>query len=693
MPKRPKPPTSELGTSSAEGGYLGWASWAGGDDLEYVAELQWPSSVNAYRSMMNDAQVSSLMAGLVLPIRAYRWYIEPNGASQSAIDRISTDYNLPIGEKEDDEEFHRRRGARRFSFDKHLEDALRALVYGHFPFEQVGEIGSDGQWHLRKLGVRAPHTVSEIHVAEDGSLDWIKQNYGIDPPEIPINRLVWYVWDREGANWTGRSMLRPVYRNYIVKDRVLRVGAINIERAGGIPYVNAPEGASGDQIKELDALARRFRVGEAAGAALPYGAQLKFAAAAGGDGSVAYIKQQNEEMARAFLQMVNMLGQTNSGSRGLGDTFHDIVRIAQYTIAKWFCDTFNEHVIEDDVEWNEGPEEEFAPLLKFEAGLQDPMEGFRDKLDDPDGINDVDPETESLMRNGERLKKTDRRPKPARSRARKAQRVEAVEDRGLASQASLPPRPLRREPFAHEVEAAVDFASMDATYDAALHQSKSEIKLVRSFQIDELHDAIVAADGDVAALARISTSVSATERILAQIRLAASVAADQAVQEARRQGVRIPRTDVSDIESDLRLRSEAVDALLTEDITQSARREAIRLTGGGLQPSEVADEVSTFLTALSGAAAADILGGATQYSINEGRKLVYRTDGRAGTIYASELLDSSTCSDCVKIDGTEYESVQEAERDYPTGGYRNCQGRERCRGTLIKRYEVSFDAA
>jgi hypothetical protein len=156
-------------------------------------------------------------------------------------------------------------------------------------------------------------------------------------------------------------MCRSVYRNHLVKDRVLRVGAINIERAGGIPYVQAAEGATGDQIKALDLLARRFRVGEEAGAALPHGAQLKFASAAGGDGAVAYIKQQNEEMARAFLQMVNMLGQTNTGSRALGGTFQDIAQVAQFTIAKWFCDIFNEHVIEDDVEWNEGPSEEFAP--------------------------------------------------------------------------------------------------------------------------------------------------------------------------------------------------------------------------------------------------------------------------------------------------------------------------------------------
>lgn len=398
------PPTTERGSMIGDGTQvIPWQHFGGGDGLEKVVELQWPNSVAAYRSMMNDAQAQALMFGLILPIRAYRWYLDENGAKPEIVDRISTDYNLPVG-IDQTEDFQRRRGQRRFSFEKHMEDAFRALVYGHYFFEQVGEIGTDLKWHLRKLGLRPPRTITEINLSSDGSLKEIIQGYRYpNPIRLPIDRLVAYTWDREGANWVGRSMMRPIYRNFIVKDRVLRVGAINIERAGGVPFIEAPEGASGDQIRELDAMARRFRVGEGAGAALPHGAQLKFASAANGDGAVAYIKQQNEEMARAFCQMVIMLGQTNSGSRALGDVFHDILKVAQYTIAKWFADVFNEHVIEDDVEFNEGPTEEYAPLIKFDAGQQDPMFGFQQALDQaadpnsPTALQVNDPKVRAML--------------------------------------------------------------------------------------------------------------------------------------------------------------------------------------------------------------------------------------------------------------------------------------------------------
>jgi hypothetical protein len=56
-------------------------------------------------------------------------------------------------------------------------------------------------------------------------------------------------------------------------------------------------------------------------------------------------------------------------------------------------------------------------------------------------------------------------------------------------------------------------------------------------------------------------------------------------------------------------------------------------------------------------------------------------------IYASELLDANCCSPCIAEDGRQFESLEEAARSYPTGGYRNCEGGPRCRGTLVAVYD------
>lgn len=58
----------------------------------------------------------------------------------------------------------------------------------------------------------------------------------------------------------------------------------------------------------------------------------------------------------------------------------------------------------------------------------------------------------------------------------------------------------------------------------------------------------------------------------------------------------------------------------------------------------------------------------------------------ASNIWSSELLDGRTCEPCEKIDGTEYNSMAAAKLDYPMGGYRECLGEQRCRGTLVFLY-------
>lgn len=56
-------------------------------------------------------------------------------------------------------------------------------------------------------------------------------------------------------------------------------------------------------------------------------------------------------------------------------------------------------------------------------------------------------------------------------------------------------------------------------------------------------------------------------------------------------------------------------------------------------------------------------------------------------IWASELLDGATCPACAEVDGREYPDVEAAREDYPLGGYRDCDGGARCRGTLVFEYQ------
>ena len=255
-----------------------------------------------------------------------------------------------------------------------------------------------------------------------------------------------------------------------------------------------------------------------------------------------------------------------------------------------------------------------------------------------------------------------------------------------ASPVLLPPRPLRRQPYEHEIRAAVDYAALDTAYSSALELLVQEVRALQTYQIEQLHDGIVAAAGKLDDIAELSAAVGMQDVIANRLIQSAEIAAAQATAEAARQGVTVKRQSVENINGALRERADAVDRLLTSNLAQTASRQALRLTGGGLSAEEVAEATRTYLQSLSGAYLRDMLGGAIQTSINAARKEVFARDNEPGDIYASELLDENTCSECTAIDGTPYDSMDDAERDYPTGGYSGCEGRERCRGTLVKVY-------
>jgi hypothetical protein len=348
---------------------LGWSYLV--DEREYVPDLVWPHSIKVFDQMRTDSQMASLFHAMLMRIRRFKWGIDPNGADPKMVQKISRDYNLPV--KGETEHF-RGRLKNRFSFKQHQFEAFLALFYGHSVFEQYGEIGLDNMWHVRKLSVVPQYTIQNWGVAEDGGLIAIQQTirsqtsgrlFGFTARPIPIDRLVVYPWDKEGPNWVGRSMMRDCYKNWVAKDRLLRIDVINHEHAGGVPWIEAPMGATPAEREAMAVMAQQFKVGEMSGGSVPAGGSLNLAKVGAGTDVINSIRYHDEAMSRRFLMMFIQLGQTQTGSRALGESFMDAARDAQDAIADWFADIFNEHVIEDDIDWNYGTDVEQVPRLTW----------------------------------------------------------------------------------------------------------------------------------------------------------------------------------------------------------------------------------------------------------------------------------------------------------------------------------------
>lgn len=353
-------PVKEIGYTQAPN-YNWWLY-----DNETTPELIWPQSVYVYDQMRRtDSQVGSVLRAVTETLLRTPWRIDPAGARARVVKFVADDLGLPIvGKKPTPPP----RLKDRFSWASHLREALLMLPYGHSYFEQVYRVDDGGNFaHLRKLAYRPAKTIERIDVAPDGGLIAIKQYWtqvDTEPKPIPVDRLVAYIHAKEGGNWLGTSILRNCYKNWLLKDRLLRVQAQTIERNGmGIPLYTAAE--TEESLAAGLGMATSWRAGEAAGSAIPFGASLKLVGVEGTlPDAQPVIDYHDSQIARAVLAHFLNLGQ-QTGSWALGTTFADFFTMSLQTLAEQIRDTATQHIVEDLVDINFG-EAEPAPRLVFD---------------------------------------------------------------------------------------------------------------------------------------------------------------------------------------------------------------------------------------------------------------------------------------------------------------------------------------
>jgi hypothetical protein len=473
------------------------------------------------------------------------------------------------------------------------------------------------------------------------------------------------------------------------------VDAINGERNGaGVPIAYAPPGASKEQVAELGALARSYRAGEAAGGGLPNGADLRFRGVEGTLPDIlASIRYDDEQMAGRFLAMFTKLGTTETGSRALGQTLVDFFALAQEAVAKQYADTTNEHVIEDFIDVNYSIDES-APLLKFEAEPNKKL-AIADMVDLIDaGALTVDDALEDHIRSeynlpeleGERpVEGSEDEPRALQPSAR--QRITARGTSQPQAAMTVGGRTLRRNPLPHEVTAAVDYDAMEQAWTteraSLVDRWKADVKAAHVAALVELIEETETLDQ----LAALEAPVLGEELLGDAMFAMAEEAGTQAVAEAAAQGVELDAFDSELVADDVAIRASAQATVMAGSISQAASQKAISLAGTGLAMEEVASRVREHLDGLSDSYLEDQLGGVLMQAQNTARRAVF-DDSPDGRLISSELLDSVVCSNCKDVDGTEYGSMEAAIRDYPAGGFHACLGGMRCRGTLVKIFNM-----
>jgi hypothetical protein len=234
-----------------------------------------------------------------------------------------------------------------------------------------------------------------------------------------------------------------------------------------------------------------------------------------------------------------------------------------------------------------------------------------------------------------------------------------------------------------------DVAHMATALAEALTNLGVQWEDLSAAQKQQLVDEVRAAaeHGQLTDLADLPVDSDATHAALTAAMVAiAAVASRQIVTEAAAQGVELavvhlPHGTFAPVAA-------VVTRLLADELRITAARAALQ-TGPDATPAEVADAVAKALNGLSDAGTTKQLGGTLHGAMNTARIATLRR-APEGAIYAQEMNDNNTCGPCHEVNGRWLGNIPsdlaQVEKSYPAGaygGYINCLGGIRCRGTIV----------
>jgi hypothetical protein len=220
---------------------------------EYVTDLKGTKLIETVDQMRwSDASVGLALLAVTLPLLSAEWDI--TAASEDSADVEVADFvHHCIFEL--------------LPWNDNLRQILLSLVYGHYVFELVYGF-EENKIVFNKWAPRLPKTLYKWNT-EKGDLKSITQRFYQDDKtievKIPIEKLMVFVYHKEGDNWLGTSILRQAYKHWFYRNAYYNIDAIATERHGvGIPVITLPEGYTEQDKTEAEELGKNLRSNEQA---------------------------------------------------------------------------------------------------------------------------------------------------------------------------------------------------------------------------------------------------------------------------------------------------------------------------------------------------------------------------------------------------------------------------------------------
>lgn len=328
---------------------------------EYSIDLQGKYGLQAYDVMRkSDATVHAALSVCKGPILGAEWGIEP--ASDDPND-------IEIADRMRRELFERN-----IQFFDFLKESMTCLDFGFFIAELVFEVTEyQGRKYIgiKKLASRKQRSILKFEMTPgEPGITQIIPSGGF--ANIPRNKLLYIVNDREGENYFGISMLRYAYKPWKIKDGLDIMNAVALEKMSlGIPYIKKDmnnKTTSEDELVSARNMLRKQRNNEEAYFEYPDSIEVGFTDMKSHTTKeiLPTIEYLDRQITLSVLAQFLQLGQTGgSGSRAVSQDHSRLFVKALISIANTLQGAIQRDVIQRWVDLNYSDLPNGYPKLTF----------------------------------------------------------------------------------------------------------------------------------------------------------------------------------------------------------------------------------------------------------------------------------------------------------------------------------------
>lgn len=344
-------------------GFSGTEIFGGYFSEEYLQQLRGKRGAKVFDEMRrSEPQVSMLLRGITNPLKSAQWAFVPPKAEDVPEGQLHADFLDEVFKVGMD-------------FETFLHEMFTFLMFGHSVFEVIHSVVLDhpkfGNFNgLKALAWRSPKTIERWKLEPTtGNLLSVEQMVYSDVGKstcIPGEFLLVFSLDKEGDNYEGISILRPMYGPWFRKNLYQKLAAIGAEKnAIGTPKAKVPPGKEKtEEFKKLKEILEAYTSHECAYITYPEGWDIEIVKGEfDGEKLKELVVLENTEMINAVVANFLALGMNGGGGAfALGSDLSDIFLASIQTYGNFAAGVINRQLIPSIIKMKFGPQRAYPSL-------------------------------------------------------------------------------------------------------------------------------------------------------------------------------------------------------------------------------------------------------------------------------------------------------------------------------------------